>query len=74
MKLRNLLSGQVRRAHLSQCHAACSYGQAVVVLKGGRAVDPLGWQIVALSERERARLPLVWRQALPRSTDAAATP
>ena len=63
MKLLNLLTGVELDAELTADHPACRHGQAVVVVDG-KAADPLGWEIIEISDDERAELPWQWTAAL----------
>jgi hypothetical protein len=60
MRLRNLLTDTEHEATVTANHACASYGQAVVVLENGEAIDPIGWRILEISDDERQRLPWVW--------------
>jgi len=59
MKIRNILNGQEYDAEITTEHSACSYGQAAVVVNG-EAIDPVGIEIVSVTEDERAALPPHW--------------
>jgi hypothetical protein len=63
MKLLNLLTGVEFDAELTPDHPECRRGQAVVVV-GGEVIDPLGWEIIEISDAERAELPWHWTAAL----------
>jgi len=60
MKIKNILNGQEYDAEITTEHAACSYGQACVVVDGD-AIDPVGIEIVEASKDELDRLPLHWQ-------------
>ena len=46
MRVINILTGEEFEAELRMDHAASSYGQPVLVLETGEAVDAWGFQIV----------------------------
>lgn len=47
MKIKNLLTGEIFKAHYSRDHPASSYNQPVIVIdETGEAVDLFGYEII----------------------------
>jgi hypothetical protein len=46
MKVRNILTGKIFKAKWTTGHAASSYGQPVLVLETGEAVDRWAFEII----------------------------
>jgi hypothetical protein len=64
MRIRGLLGGREYRATVTTESSASSYGQAAVLVDG-EAIDPIGIEIIELSDAGFEALPLHWLAALP---------
>ncbi len=53
MKIKNIITGKTYSAEWRTDHAASSYGQAVMVLETGEAVDAVFYQVIQDDEAAR---------------------
>lgn len=63
MRLRNLLTQKTLTASLSTNSSASSYGQPAVIVDG-QPFDPVGMEIIEISDEEWESLPPHWEPCL----------
>ena len=63
LKYKNLISGEkgITRAKITTNHSASSYGQPIIVLSTGEALDLMSWvccgyQVISASAQEKEQL------------------
>lgn len=66
MKLNNLLTQEMLYAELSTDSSASSYGQPAVIVDG-QPVDPIGMEIIAISDEVWEALPPHWEPCLSKA-------